>query len=153
MATATLEQRTTVTAGENPSGAPERTLGAKGGQEPHSKVDGLDNRVRKAAARYLELRGYEILEQDWECDRGSIDIVCKDEDGTLVFVDAHTAHGDFPNVSCDAARRSKLETMALNYLAENEFVDVAVRFDTVCVVPVGSNRALLRHQVNSLGSI
>ena len=113
--------------------------------------DSLDHRAREASARYLGLRGYEVLAKDWRCDGDSVDIVCRDVDGTLVFVDVSASVECFPRAECIRGRRARLETMAMSYLAEYEEVDVAVRFDTIGIVPVSEGRAFLRHNVNALG--
>lgn len=39
----------------------------------------------EAANRYLELRGYEIIESNFECRFGSIDIIARDAD-TWCFI-------------------------------------------------------------------
>lgn len=147
MTAATLERANTAMQ-ESISKAPERAHEPACGQMGHD----LDSRVRKAAARYLELRGYEILDRDWECDGDSIDIVCKDPDGTLVFADVTTSTSCFPREECIRGRRARLEAMAMSYLSEYEYdIDIPVRFDSVGIVPVGGDRAFLRHHVNALG--
>ena len=113
----------------------------------------LESRVRRAAARYLEMRGYEVLERDWLDGNGPVDIVCRDEDGTLVFVEVQAALGSFPAECCLEAKRALFEALAMAYLQEYEYVDVTVRFDSICMVPVGESRAFLRHQVNALGTM
>jgi putative endonuclease len=45
---------------------------------------------RKLAASYLEKRGYAILERDWRCQAGEVDVVAED-DGTPVLVLVKTA--------------------------------------------------------------
>ena len=141
-ATATLED-TRKTALEQPDCKPEEAT------EDRS----LRNRALGAAARYLEYKGYEILERNWPCDAGSIDIIARDEDDVLVFVDVQTGQGGFPDETGLTVNRSLFEALALAYLAEYEVLDVAVRFDSICIVPVAEDRAFLRHQVNALGAI
>lgn len=47
----------------------------------------LQEKAVKAAARFIERKGYELLETGWTSPEGTrIDLVAKDED-TLVFID------------------------------------------------------------------
>lgn len=151
--TATTLERTNQTMQDTPSIEPEGPCGASCGQMGQHVEYDLDSRARDAAARYLKIRDYEVLDRDWECDDGDcIDIVCQDIDGTLVFVDVTTSVSCFPREECIRGRRAKLEAMAMSYLAEHEDdVDIPIRFDSVGIVPVGENRAFLRHHSNVLG--
>ena len=115
-------------------------------------VPSLYSRARDAAARYLELRGYEVLDRDWPCDDGVIDIVCWDGE-TLVFAEVQAEIGQFPDDGCIAHRRAQFEAMALAYLGENEYIDIPVRFDVLSLATVGRDRAFLKHWVNALGAM
>ncbi len=50
---------------------------------------GLSIRGEEAAVRFLERRGYWILDRNWSCFAGEADIVARDGD-TLVFVEVKT---------------------------------------------------------------
>ena len=112
----------------------------------------LDVRAKLAAARYLELKGYEIVDQDWPCEAGVADIVAYDVDGTLAFVEVGVSGDGFADFGCEAAKRRLFEAVALAYLGEHDVDDVPVRFDVIGIVPVGGDRAMLRHHVNALGA-
>lgn len=145
MTTATLEKDATKL--EQPATGHEEPREARCGQEA---APNLYSRARDAAARYLELRGYEIIERGWPCGEGAIDIVCWDGD-TLVFAEVQAEVGRFSDDERIACRRAQFEAMALAYLGENEYTDVPVRFDVLSLATVGESRAFLRHHVNALG--
>lgn len=113
----------------------------------------LDVRAKQAAARYLEFKGYEIVDKDWPCEAGIVDIVAYDVDGTLAFVNVRTSHDGFQDPGCEAAKRRLFEAVALAYLGEHDVVDTQVRYDDICLVPVGDDRAMLKHHVNALGQL
>lgn len=46
-------------------------------------------RGEEVAAEYLRERGYEVLERNWNCREGELDIVAR-KDGGLVFVEVKT---------------------------------------------------------------
>ena len=147
MATATLEKDATTL--EQAVREPEAAQEAR---YAHEAAPGLYGKARDAAARYLELRGYEVLDRDWHCGAGAIDIVCWDGD-TLVFADVQAGFDGFPDGDYLACRRPQMEAMALAYLGEYDYTDIPVRFDVLAIVPVGRGKAFLRHQINALGAM
>ena len=149
-ATATLER--TRTEAEAPVRVHQRTLEAHCGPEPTRHTLELEDRARKAAEKYLSMKGYEIVERDWAYDDGTVDFVCTDEDGELVFVEVEVSLGGFPDEDTDLGRRKRFEAMAMVYLAEYDMTDTTVRLDEVCVVPVTEGRAFLRHHINVVGT-
>lgn len=111
----------------------------------------MGRRGERAAARYLERFGYEILELNWECPAGEADIVARDCD-TLVFCEVKTRSGiekGFPSEAVDAGKRSRYERIAGWYLRDYDFVDIPVRFDVIALMVVREDRAFVKHYVNA----
>ena len=111
------------------------------------------DRATKAAMRYLELRGYEVVGQAY-CPGGrvTVDIVAREEGtGDLHFVMiCHVTHGQEPFAERDRwGLRSDFEALAACWLEEHpEDTDIRVVPDCLSFLLVGDNRALLRHYVN-----
>lgn len=117
----------------------------------HNKKLGEKGEI--AAKKYLENKGYEILDTNWTCKLGEIDIVAKDRD-SLVFVEVKTRSNlktGLPEDAVDAKKRKKYECLAAMYIKDTDFVNIAVRFDVVGILVINSTRALLRHHVNAFG--
>ena len=115
----------------------------------------LGRRGEAAAARYLKLIGYEILERNWLCPAGEADIIAR-EDETLVFVEVKTRTSlkkGFPSEAVDEAKRSRYERIAAWYLRESDLVDIPVRFDVVDLLVVSEDRAMIKHYVNAFGVV
>lgn len=55
-------------------------------------MEELETRAVKAACRFFDRRGYDVLETGWECAAGTADIVAEDGD-TLVFVKVRVRTG------------------------------------------------------------
>lgn len=113
----------------------------------------LEARGKMAAARFLERRGYEILERNWSCPEGEADIIAKDEKA-VVFVDVKTkksAIGGFPSKVISEKVRDSFERVALSYLANYDAVDYSVRFDIISLVVIDNDKAMIRHCINALG--
>lgn len=87
------------------------------------------------AARELERRGYRIVERNWRCPIGEIDIVAE-KDGQLVIVEVRTRRGDergTPQESITPAKQARLIELALTYVQEREPDDRDWRIDVVAV--------------------
>ena len=110
-------------------------------------------RGEAAVARYLEMKGYEILERNWSCAAGEADIIAYDE-GTIVFVEVKTRTNldkGLPSEAVTPEKRARYEKIAAWYLSTTDVLDMPLRFDIVALLVVGEDRALLRHYVNAFG--
>ena len=99
----------------------------------HAK-DVLGKSGEQAAAEYLESRGLRILDRNWRCAVGEIDIVAVDRH-TLVVVEVKsrtgTRYGN-PLEAVSRAKRARLRRLAVQWLNAH-----GVRFDQVRVDVVG----------------
>ena len=88
------------------------------------------------AAAFLAEKGLRILERNFRCSSGEIDLVC--EDGkTLVFVEVKTRSGDVrgePGEAVGAAKKRRLVRAAALYLSRNKAWSRPSRFDLVSVL-------------------
>ncbi len=87
------------------------------------------------ATRELERRGYRILERNWRCPIGEIDLVA-DKDGALVFVEVRTRRSNrlgTPLESVTPAKQAKLIELAQTYCQEHAVDDRDWRIDVVAV--------------------
>lgn len=127
-------------------------MGKKNKGKTHNKAIG--KRGEDAAARYLQLQGYEILERNWACPAGEADIIALDG-CVLVFIEVKTraslAKG-FPSDAVTPEKRRRYEKIALWFLKDSDFVDIPFRFDVIGIVPVDDDRASMRHFVNAFGA-
>lgn len=101
-------------------------------------------RTREAAMRYLEARGCDILECNWECAAGTIDVIC-DDDGTIALVMIAAGYDHLPEEDTSRRNQRRFEEITLAYLAEHEELEGLVRFDIMSFGITGEHRALLRH--------
>ena len=82
------------------------------------------------AAEYLEARGCRIVEKEWRCRLGEIDLIAE-KDGMLLFVEVklrtNLRYG-MPRESVTAKKQEKLRSAALLYLSMHG-LDAPARFD------------------------
>lgn len=122
---------------------------ARKASRPRNKE--LGRKGEEAAARFLYRRGYEILERNWSCFAGEADIIAKDGE-TLVFVEVKTRKNcdkGFPSEHVSASKRDRYEKIALAYVADYADIDVPIRFDTVAIVVVAADKAMIRHDIDA----
>lgn len=100
------------------------------------------------AARFLQASGYVILERNWRCRSGEIDLICRKGD-RIVFVEVRTRSGKgygTPEESVDARKQRQVRETALVYLQRKGWLEKPVSFDVVAVRRYGNeSEALCRH--------
>lgn len=112
--------------------------------------DPLGQRGENAAARYLRNHGYKIIQRNFSCSVGELDIVAK-EGKTLVFVEVKTRADDDPSpeTQVDAVKQHHLTKAAKYYLARYGSPPPPARFDVVAVVWPQGRTPSLRHTKNA----
>lgn len=89
----------------------------------------------KLAVDYLKGLGYEILQRNFRCRQGEIDIIARQDD-CLVFVEVRTKRGgEFgtPEESVTYSKREKLIVLAESYLQTLASPPLSWRIDVVAV--------------------
>lgn len=89
-----------------------------------------------AAISFLQDAGFSILDTDWRCRAGQIDIVGEDE-GTLVLVEVKARRGTsygLPQESVDARKRHKLRTLLELYRAASKRQKQPCRIDVLALM-------------------
>lgn len=97
-----------------------RAIGAKG---------------EELAARFLEAKGFKIVERNYRARQGEIDLVAR-EGKTLVFVEVkldRTGKFGQPESWVDNKKRRQVVRTALRYLQEHNLGNVDCRFDVVAI--------------------
>lgn len=87
----------------------------------------------QAAGYYLEQSGYEILQYNYRCRKGEIDIVARDG-ACFVFCEVkYRADGrkGTPLEAVDTRKQKTLFQCAQYYLMEHQLEDVSCRFDVI----------------------
>ncbi len=89
----------------------------------------------RVAAEYLSKRGLKILEQNFRCPAGEIDLIAKDAK-TLVFVEVRSKQPGglcSPEESITVHKMKRIMKAALWYLKQAGAADSYMRFDVVAI--------------------
>lgn len=109
---------------------------------------GLGRRGEQLAAERLAALGYEIVERNFRCPAGEIDLVARWQD-TWVFVEVRTRRGTrygTPEESLTPRKRAHMIASAQHYLQARGLEDVPWRIDAVAVA-LSTGGELLRVDV------
>lgn len=88
----------------------------------------------EVAVRYLQERGYRILDRNWKCAIGEIDIIAKFQE-TCVIVEVKSSRrrsAITPEMRVNSKKQSKLRSLAAVY-TKYRAVESPIRFDIVAV--------------------
>lgn len=108
----------------------------------------LGQRGEAMARRFLQKRGYSILESNYRCPYGEIDIVARDRDQT-VFVEVRTrlstAYGT-PEESLTPTKQRHMLATSQEYLQRHEMGEADCRIDLVSIrLGAGSREPRIDH--------
>lgn len=103
------------------------------------------NALRRRAEQHLESAGLRMLDRDWRCADGQIDIVAA-EDRTLVVCEVQTgsARGHSAPVM-SRARRARLRRLAVRWLVAHGLLFDEVRVDVVRLCGGRSGAPAIEH--------
>jgi putative endonuclease len=109
--------------------------------------DRLGVRGERIAAAYLTDIGLRVLDRNWRCREGELDLVARDGDA-LVFCEVKTRRGTgfgHPVEAVTGAKQKRLRTLAQRWLAAHDEHAPDLRFDVVGVLVRGSGPAMVTH--------
>ena len=93
---------------------------------------------------YLLARGCTLLDRQWRCRYGELDLVARDAGGTVCFVEVKLRSGGFaglPREAVDRRKREKLRAAAACYLSQHD-LDAPARFDVAEIYTDAAHRPL-----------
>ena len=98
----------------------------------------LGKQGETVAARYLEDKGYSILDKNWTSGKTEIDIIAENDD-VVAFIEVKTRSGNFklsPMEAVTVPKQRSIIFAADNYMRRKN-IDKECRFDIISVVSKG----------------
>lgn len=112
----------------------------------------LGKKGEKLAREYLEKMGYIIIETNFYCRFGEIDIIARYND-KLAFIEVKTRGQDVfgkPAESVGFIKRNRIYKVAEFYTYINELYDVPMSLDVIEVYVLESNKVRIAHIKNAI---
>ena len=109
--------------------------------------DAVGRYGEQVAVEHLLAFGWEVLDRNWRCRHGELDVVARDG-RSLVFVEVKTRRSvvcGHPAEAVTPAKLVRLRQLAAAWLAAHGEHAPAVRIDVVAIVRPASGPALVDH--------
>ncbi len=93
----------------------------------------------RAAEEWYRSRGFDLVERNWRCARGEIDLILRKKQ-LLVVCEVKTRASDafgIPAEAVSVAKQRRIRGLASLFLEESDLTHAAVRFDVACVMGTG----------------
>jgi putative endonuclease len=107
----------------------------------------LGRRGEDIAARHLADRGYAVIDRNWRCLQGEIDIVAR-RDGELVFVEVKTRSGvgfGHPLEAITPVKLARLRRLAAAWCAAHPGDHERIRIDAIAVIAPRGREVVVEH--------
>lgn len=114
---------------------------------PHRVARAVGDYGEQVACAHLTDAGLEVLERNWRCDQGELDIVARDGD-TLVFCEVKTRRSDrfgSPVEAVTRAKAARLRRLVLCWVREHDIPARSLRIDVIAVRVACSGPARVEH--------
>lgn len=124
------------------------TTGTDQGHRPRREKKELGKIGEEIAIRFLKKKGYRILERNYVCKMGEMDVIAREKD-TLAFIEVKTRTSTTfgpPQLAVNQTKQMQLSKVALYFLKEKRLEDVKARFDVVAILlrPKGEEIELIK---------
>ncbi len=109
--------------------------------------DELGRRGETIAAQHLQAAGLVILDRNWRCPQGEIDLVARD-DGELVFVEVKTRSSltfGHPLEAITAPKLARLRRLAVAWCEAHPGNHDRIRIDAIGIVAPDVGEADIEH--------
>jgi len=96
----------------------------------------LGKRGEDIAIKFLKEKGYRIIERNYRCPMGEVDVVAEDKE-TLVFVEVKTrtsTNFGLPEEAVSYRKKQHLSRIASFYLLYHKIKEANCRFDVVSIL-------------------
>jgi putative endonuclease len=115
-------------------------------------MDTLGPKGENVAAKFLRNLGYRILERNFRCRAGEVDIIARDGK-SLVFVEVKTRKDSDPEPEqqVNEEKMKQVTKVAEYYLGRFGIPQPPVRFDVVAVIWPRNQEPIIRHITDAFG--
>lgn len=106
----------------------------------NTRID-IGKRGETLAISFLKKNGYRVIESNFRCRYGEIDIIAQDGK-TVAFIEVKTKTSNrfgSPTQAIDSRKQRQVSKTALAYISQKRLTNYSARFDVVGINIKGSN--------------
>ncbi len=107
----------------------------------------------EVATNFLVANSYRILERNFRCKGGEVDIIARaPEDKSLVFIEVKARRGlsyGVPQLAVTPFKQRQISKAALTWLSKNRLHDTNARFDVIAILLSNDGQHKIEHIVNA----
>lgn len=96
----------------------------------------VGSKGEKLATKFLKRKGYKIIQRNYSCKLGEIDIIAE-RDKTIIFVEVkarQTQEFGVPQYAITSTKKNQISKVALWYLKEKKQIERSCRFDVIAIM-------------------
>ena len=112
-----------------------------------ARKDDVGRRGEDCAAEYLVRCGYTLIERNWRCSQGEIDLIVA-RGGDVVFVEVKTRSGTgygHPFEAITVAKLARLRRLAGAWCEQTALSARRIRIDAIAVIARSGQEPLVEH--------
>ena len=114
---------------------------------------GIGSLGEEIAANFLTTRGYRILERNFRCKGGEVDIIAREPlEKSLVFIEVKARRGlsyGVPQLAVTPFKQRQISKAALTWIAKNNQHNQNARFDVIAILLDAGGRHTVEHIINA----
>lgn len=107
----------------------------------------------EVATNFLITGGYRILERNFRCKGGEVDVIARDpDDKSLVFIEVKARRGlsyGVPQLAVTPFKQRQISKAALTWLSKNRLHDTNARFDVIAILLHTDGQHAIEHIKNA----
>lgn len=114
------------------------------------------DRGENAAARFLKKHRYKILARQSRSRIGELDLIARDVDGSIVFVEVKTRSSHaagHPAEAVNFTKQKQITRAALAWLKKNRLLEHRARFDVIAITWRDGEEPLIEHFTNAFEAV
>ena len=103
------------------------------------------------ACEYLIKNNYKIVERNFLCKQGEIDVIAFSQTGELVFVEVKTRKSLKYGMPCESVNKHKIQNIIFSskyYILKHNCYNINIRYDVIEIYWIDSN-FVINHLINA----
>ena len=115
-------------------------------------IRGLGRKGQELCEKFLKKQGCKLLERNFLCKTGEIDLIMAAPDGAVIFIEVKTrTNENFAEAegAITAAKKSRMTKAANFFVRKHKLEDFPLRFDVLIVIVGEKGEPEIRHYISA----